>query len=258
MPRLRTALLGGTVAATAVGVWLLVKDDPGHALMTIFAVVFGVALLATIVGGVAMSAVQVGVLGWYAARGIARGTRRLVTGDPGRPDAPPDTGPDWAAARQRLAGVRTGYAAYECDPLAVLARPALADVRVESTARFVDAFAEAQALDTDARPPPAQAEAFVAAVDRAARAWAAAGAAAERIGLARLGEAERATVQKAVTLLTLARHSDHPGERLTAYGKARDLLARLERRGVLTLPRTARAALDRSTRGPLPRTVNGA
>ena len=68
---------------------------------------------------------------------------------------PPRRRPDlvWAqrpgSASTRL---RAEYAAYECDTMEVLRLPALSDVSVPSTARFVDAFAEAQALETDALP----------------------------------------------------------------------------------------------------------
>ncbi|MGH3845110.1 MAG: hypothetical protein ACRDS0_27325, partial [Pseudonocardiaceae bacterium] len=62
---------------------------------------------------------------------------------------------DWRATRARFAQLRSEYGQFECDPLAVLRLPALADVMVPSTSRFVDAFAEAQALDTDTEPPAA-------------------------------------------------------------------------------------------------------
>ena len=65
---------------------------------------------------------------------------------------PPGHVGDWSRARERFHRVRAEYAAYECDPILVLRLPALADVSVASTARFVDAFAEAQALETDALP----------------------------------------------------------------------------------------------------------
>ncbi len=159
---------------------------------------------------------------------------------------------DWPAARARFAHVRQEYAAFECDPLAVLRTPALADVSVPSTARFVDAFAEAQALDTDALPPAEHQERFAAAADRARRAWNAARDAAERIRLSGIPEAERATVDRAVALLTLARDSGHPAERASAYTRARAELAKLERSGTLRLPRAAAAALASATRGALP------
>ncbi len=166
---------------------------------------------------------------------------------PPRPAAPP-----WPQARARFDTLRQEYAAYECDPMQVLRLPALSDVTVPSTGRFVEAFAEAQALETDAPPAHAHATAFVAAVDRAERAWRAARDAAERIRLSGLSPAERGTVERVIKLLTTARDSDSDAERMTAYTMARSELAKLERAGVIHLPRTAQAALDAAARGQLP------
>jgi hypothetical protein len=52
----------------------------------------------------------------------------------------------WQAAVQRYGRTAGEFAAFECDPRAVLARPALADVTRPPTARFVDEFASACAL----------------------------------------------------------------------------------------------------------------
>jgi hypothetical protein len=160
--------------------------------------------------------------------------------------------PDWYATRARFAQLRSEYGQFECDPLAVLRLPALTDVSVPSTARFVDAFAEAQALDTDTEPPAAHRARFATAVDRAWRAWGAAHDAAERIRLAGIPAEERATVHRAIKLLTMARDSDHDAERIAAYAKARVELAKLDRNGTLRLPPAAAAALDAAARGQLP------
>jgi len=157
--------------------------------------------------------------------------------------AAPSAEPSWQASRARFARLQREYAQFECDALAVLHTPALADVSVPSTARFVDAFAEAQALDSDREPPDRHAERFAAAVDRAWRAWEAARDAADRIRLAGVPAAERATVERAIALLTLARDSGHEAERVAAYARARAELAKLERSGSLRLPRAAAAAL---------------
>jgi len=133
----------------------------------------------------------------------------------------------------------------------VLRLPALADVSVASTARFVEVFAEAQGLETAARPGPEHARLFTAAADRAARTWAAAQDAAERIRSTGLGPAERRTVARILALLTTARDSDSEPERLAAYAKARSQLAGLDRTGALHLPRPARAALETAARGRL-------
>lgn len=160
--------------------------------------------------------------------------------------------PDWATTRARFAQLRSEYGQFECDPLAVLRLPALTDVTVPSTGRFVDAFAAAQALDTDTQPPAAHQAQFAEAVDRAWRAWHAALDAAERIRLAGIPAEERATVQRAIKLLTMARDSDHDAERIAAYTRARAELAKLERTGTVRLPPAAAAALDTAARGQLP------
>jgi hypothetical protein len=181
-------------------------------------------------------------------RPVAAGTAPLPrwVAPPPRPDLA------WSQARTRFAGLRGEYAAHECDPMAVLRLPALSDVSVPSTARFVDAFAEAQALETDAFPPASHAASFVQAVERAERAWRAARDAAERIRLSNLTPAERGAVERVIKLLTTARDSDNDAERLAAYARARTELAKLDRAGVIHMPRTAQAVLEVAGRGQLP------
>ncbi|MBV8541764.1 MAG: hypothetical protein JO063_06925 [Pseudonocardiales bacterium] len=176
----------------------------------------------------------------------------MPTARPAQPVARIQPVPDWQATRARFAELRGEYGQFECDPLAVLRLPALTDVTVPSTGRFVEAFAEAQALDTDTRPPAAHCARFATAVDQAWRAWHAARDAAERIRLAGIPAPERATVQRAIKLLTMARDSDHDAERIAAYAKARAELAKLDRVGTLRLPPAAAAALDVASRGQLP------
>lgn len=175
---------------------------------------------------------------------------------PARPAVRPDQhrlrNVDWRATRARFAQLRTEYAQFECDPLAVVRLPALTDVTVASTGRFVDAFAEAQALDTDTEPPGAHGARFASAVDHAWRCWRAARDAAERIRLSAIPADERIIVQRAIKLLTMARESHHDTERAAAYAKARRELAKLERSGTLALPPAAAAALSAATRGQLP------
>jgi hypothetical protein len=176
-----------------------------------------------------------------------------MVGAPPRAVAPPRPVVDpWRHAKHDFGVLRQSYAEYECDPLAVLRLPALADVTVPSTARFIEAFAEAQALDTDDPPPPTHRHQYLMAVDRARRAWAAAREAAERIQSSHLPEKERATVERIVRLLTTARDSDNDAERLVAYAKARNELTRLEQTGRFRLPRPAKAMLDTASRGQLP------
>jgi len=194
-----------------------------------------------------------------AARRARRRRAGYATARPLRaPDQLPTPRPasdwraEWRAARRRFDTLRGEYAAYECDPLAVLQLPALADVTVPATERFVDAFAEAQALDTDQLPPAEHAASFRRAVDRACRAWQAARDAAERIRLAGLSTEERASVRRVIKLLTVAKDSGNDAERLAAYAKARAELAKLERAGRIHLPRQAVAALEASARAGLP------
>ncbi|MGH3771747.1 MAG: hypothetical protein ACRDRW_10180 [Pseudonocardiaceae bacterium] len=202
-----------------------------------------------------------GVAAVVVARHLHRGHRRAAGGRrpaplPAARIAPPVARtppvPDWPATRARFAQLRGEYGQFECDPLAVLRLPALTDVTVLSTGRFVDAFAEAQALDTDTPPPAAHQAQFATAVDQAWRAWRAAREAAERIRLAGIPAHERATVARAIKLLTMARDSDHDAERTAAYAKARAELAKLDRSGTLRLPPAAAAALDAAARGQLP------
>jgi len=181
-------------------------------------------------------------------RGGAAGTAPL----PARPAASPRPEVVWDRARTRFHAVCTEYAAFECDPMEVLRLPALADVSVASTGRFVEAFAQAQALETELFPTGEHGAAFVTAVDRVERAWRAAREAAERIRLSGLSPAERATVERVIKLLTTARDSDSDPERLAAYARARSELAKLDRADVVHLPRTAQAALDAASRGALP------
>jgi hypothetical protein len=225
------AVVGGGERA----VFTLVEVGTGMSLLLLLAVVFAAVQLGRRIAGRLGPAV--GPMG----------------GIPHQRSASPTAGPDteWTASRRRFDAVREEYAAYECDALAILRLPALADVTVPATARFVHAFAEAQALDTDQRPPPEHLRAYVEAVDSAGRAWRAARDAAERIRLAGLSPAERAAVQRVVKLLTMAERTGNDAERQAAYSKARDELLRLERSGTIALPRPARFALDDRARGRL-------
>lgn len=157
----------------------------------------------------------------------------------------------WDAAVTRYGETARAYAAFECDPAAVLHRPALADVGEPATARFVDAFAEATALLTDAYPGPQAAERFVVAAERADRAWTAAVDAAERVRAARFAPGERALLEQTLSLLALARSSPHEAERRSAYERARRRLADLERRTGWALPRPAGELLAARARGML-------
>ena len=157
----------------------------------------------------------------------------------------------WAEAGRRFRALAEAYAAFECDLAAVLRLPALADVRQPATARFVDAFAEACALNTDGFPGPEFAQRFEAAVERAERAWAAAVDAAERTRDARFAPGERRLIHQVSTLLELAMASPYEAERRGAYQRAARKLAELERRTGWRLPRPAAAELTHRARPEL-------
>jgi hypothetical protein len=169
--------------------------------------------------------------------------------------------PEWARRRarhdvtdprRRFRALQAEYAAFECDPLQVLRLPALTDVSVPSTARFVDAFAEAQALYTDDPAPGPHTAKFIAAVDEAVRAWEAARDAARRIRFSRLSPDERRTVERVVKILTVARDSDSEPERLAAYARARAELHKLDRAGTVHVPGPTIAAVDAALPRELP------
>jgi hypothetical protein len=243
----------GVRLAVHAPIWLM-----GSAMAMLTAVLLWFVMAAVVVAMVTETpgVLVVGVaLFLLLRRGNRRRRRPLAAGTaplPRRPAPPPRPDLAWSQARTRFAGLRGEYAAHECDPMAVLRLPALSDVTVPSTARFVDAFAEAQALETDAFPPASHAAAFVHAVERAERAWRAAHDAAERIRLSNLAPAERGAVERVIKLLTTARDSDNDAERLAAYARARAELAKLDRAGVIHMPRTAQAVLEVAGRGQLP------
>ena len=92
--------------------------------------------------------------------------RRARGPQPRRPDAPRDSCGPMGRGRRPLRRDGTGVRGVRVRPAAVLHRPALADVNEPATARFVDAFAEATALITEAYPGPQAGERFVAAAER--------------------------------------------------------------------------------------------
>jgi hypothetical protein len=105
-------------------------------------------------------------------RGITR-VRTAVTGHPqGRAGRLAEQqAARWQLARGRFAALCTEWTAFEADRGAVARRPALADVSVPATARFLDAFHDAEVLLHEAeRAEPRRGE-FVAAVDRAVESW---------------------------------------------------------------------------------------
>ncbi|MFP5072260.1 hypothetical protein ACLFMI_21680 [Pseudonocardia nantongensis] len=233
---------------------------PGRPLLLVLAGLLGVLLLAGATAAVVLYVLvrvlpflllAVGALVWVRAR-----HRRAAPQPPGAtapgPTAAETAESAWRRARADFQRVRADFAAHETDPMAVLRRPALSDVAVPSTARFVDAFAAAQALDTDGYPGEPYGASYVRSVEVARRAWQAAVEAADRIRLTGLDLEERHTVERVLKLLTTARDSDSEPERVAAYARARAEMDRLDRSGVVHLPKPARAHLDAAARGALP------
>ncbi|GLZ44972.1 hypothetical protein Acsp06_11570 [Actinomycetospora sp. NBRC 106375] len=150
----------------------------------------GAALLAAVADLVAAAIAAIVATVIALRRGITR-VRTVVHGHPqgrmGRLDEH-DTA-RWHLAKKRFAALQAEYAAFEADRMAVAARPALADVTVPATARFVQALSDAEFLATDTEPSGPRRAEFSAAVDRAAAAWKDAQRVAE--GLSHAAQARR-------------------------------------------------------------------
>ena len=157
----------------------------------------------------------------------------------------------WDDAVDRHGATALAFGEFECDLQALLRLPALADVAQPATARFIDAFAEANALRTEQFPGSEYAGRFVAAVERAEQAWAAAVEAAERTRDIRFEPTERRLLSQVRTLLEVALSSEFESERRTAYQQVQRRLAELERRTGWRLPRPAATALEHRARGVL-------
>jgi hypothetical protein len=183
--------------------------------------------------------------------GVLRDTRLADIVEGGRAWLAAGSRSRWRAAAARHRAVAVAFAAYECDPQAVLRRPALADVRQPVTAQFVEAFAEVCALATDRYPGRSVADAFAVAADRAARAWTAANEAADRLRAVQFAPGELALLDQAAALLAVARQTPHDGERVAAYGRAAQRLAELQRRCGWALPQRAVAVLQHEARPAL-------
>ena len=147
----------------------------------------GSALLAAVADLVAALIAAVAATVLVARRGVRR-VRSVVVGHPGgRAGRLAAHGSArWTLARDRFAVLQREYARVESDPREVAARPALVDVSVPATGRFVEALADAQELVTQTEPAePRHRERFAAAVDRAVAAWDEACRTAEALGTER-------------------------------------------------------------------------
>jgi hypothetical protein len=169
-------LLGLLSPVIFLAVWVAAGDVEG----------FGVALLAAVADLVAAAIAAVVATVLAIRRGVTR-VRTVVHGHPqgraGRLDE--HDAARWHAAKRRFADLQAEYAAFEADRHAVAARPALADVTVPATARFVQALGDAEFLATDTEPAGPRRAQFSAAVDRAVDAWENAQRVAEGLAQAR-------------------------------------------------------------------------
>ncbi|MDD7941175.1 hypothetical protein PHK61_22410 [Actinomycetospora lutea] len=171
-----------------LAVWVAAGDLEG----------LGVALLAAVADLVAAVVAAVVATVIAVRRGVTR-VRTVVHGHPqGRVGrlAEHDAA-RWHLARDRFATLQAEYAAFEADKYAVAARPALADVTVPATARFVQAMGDAEFLATDEEPSGPRRAEFAAAVDRAASAWEDAQRVAEGLAQSRRGQSPQAQPQRA-------------------------------------------------------------
>jgi hypothetical protein len=169
-------LLGLLSPVIFLAVWVAAGDVEG----------FGVALLAAVADLVAAAIAAVTATVIAIRRGVTR-VRTVVHGHPqGRVGRMAEhEAARWHLARRRFADLQAEYAAFEADRFAVAARPALADVTVPATARFVQALGDAEFLATDTEPAGPRRAQFSAAVDRAVEAWESAQRVAEGLAQAR-------------------------------------------------------------------------
>ncbi|WP_297493816.1 hypothetical protein [Pseudonocardia sp.] len=133
----------------------------------------------------------------------------------------------------------------------MLARPALADVTLPATARFVDAFAAAIALRTENYPGRlGRGGVRPRCRRRGARLGGRGGRGGPDPGRA-LRPGERALLDQTLKLPATAESTPHEAERHAAYRRAPARLSELRRRTGWTLPRPATHALEYRARGVL-------
>ncbi|MFK0294797.1 hypothetical protein ACIQU6_30595 [Streptomyces sp. NPDC090442] len=153
------------------------------------------------------------------------------------------------AVEARHDAVREEYGAFQSDILAVLERPALADVTVPTTARLIHALAAADDARAADRTTDEGAGAYQRAVTELEMAWTSAAEHARKTGLRTLPPRERKAIEQARKLLSTALAdggTEH--ERRHAYEHARKLL---DEATTVTIPRQATAALEATARPSL-------
>ncbi|WP_424892337.1 hypothetical protein [Streptomyces sp. XH2] len=151
------------------------------------------------------------------------------------------------AVEARHDAVLEAYGTYESDLLAVLDRPALADVTVPTTERLIHALTEAADARRADRTTSDGAAAYQRAVTALEIAWKAADEHARRSGIEHLPPAEQKSIAQARKLLASALHdggTEH--ERRLAYQRAMRLID-----GAISVPRQAVAALEHISRPSL-------
>jgi hypothetical protein len=154
---------------------------------------------------------------------------------------------EWLATLSaRFDAVREEYGRYQVDLLAVLDRPALADVSVPQTAAFITAYGVAQDSEHIVRGTrnPQTVATYQAAVRDLETAWRIARDYAARMGTDAIPAPERSKVTRAVDALHLAlADGGNPAERQAAYRVAMRLIER-----VINVPRQAIAAIEADQR----------
>ena len=203
----------------------------------------GAALLAAVADLVAAVIAAAAATVVLARRGVRR-VRTVVLGHPdGRTGRLAEHGAArWVLARDRFAALAAEYARAESDPREVAARPALGDVSVPATARFVEALADAHELATPAEPAdPRHRERFVVAVDRAVLAWDDARRTADALAAAARDAVVEEPVPSVAPAPTLAPGTARPAPGRDEYGAAAQAVRAAAARGVRDLRERLRA-----------------
>lgn len=209
------------------------------------------ALLAAVVGGLIYFAPNalVGTLGAGAvfvigALAIAKMTQ--ARHDP----AAEITEKRWQEARGQHADVLGEYGNWELDPELLLTAPGLWDYSRPEVQGFFDAMARAEQLAT-ADYPGAQAEDYVAAVDKLRRSWHEASRYAMATGCRFLDADSRSRAETALKLWRHAQSSTSPSERETYARRALADINELVRRRILPAQLRALRAIESAAHGQL-------